>query len=80
MVLRISQLRPRFLQLYDRFEKQAERIANEQLPAVSCKRKEVLRMTMVDYQKWAGVTGATRSRFPSLKFSSCTPKARSTST
>jgi hypothetical protein len=50
-----------------RLTAQAERIANEQLSAVSCKRKEVLRMTMVDYQKWAGVTGATRSRFKSLK-------------
>jgi hypothetical protein len=34
---------------------EAKQMPNEQLPAVSCKRKEVLRMTKMDYEIWADV-------------------------
>lgn len=36
-----------------RIEALAQGIPKDQLPAVSCKRKEVLRMTTADYQRWA---------------------------
>jgi uncharacterized protein DUF262 len=39
--------------LQRRITAQAKLIPNEQLPGVSCKRKEVLRMTTSDYQTWA---------------------------
>jgi hypothetical protein len=50
---------------------QEQGLAKDQLPAVSCKRKEVLRLTTQDYQKWAPVIEAGLKRTARFLTSQC---------